>query len=462
MNDKASTPVPALTLALADRIIALRFETLPRAVVDAAAVGLLDSIGVTLAGSVEPCAVLVRQTLQVGGLSAGACTVLGTDLRCGALDAAMMNGVAAHALDFDDCNNTVGGHPTVPMLPAILALAEMRPISGAQLVGAYVAGFETMAAFGRVLNMHHYQKGWHPTATLGIFAGAAASAYLLDLDRERTATALAIAASLAAGIKANFGTMTKPLHVGHCARNALFAALLAEQGFTAHSAALEHPQGFFEVFNGAGNYAMEQLLDGWADPYELLGPGLAIKAYPCCASTHPAVDAALQLAQLDGADAADVERIVVRSHERRLRHTNRPNPSSGLEAKFSVQHCVARALLDGSVTMEHFDGERHAEAPVRELMARIEAIPHQDDNHFGAYLTLHMRDGRELTTYVPTPLGRDRDNPLPREQLLEKFHACATRVVDADAAVAIERYLDDITRLNDTATLVHLTRSATS
>jgi 2-methylcitrate dehydratase PrpD len=146
--------------------------------------------------------------------------VLGTELRCGALDAAMMNGVAAHALDFDDCNNTVGGHPSVPMLPAMLALAETRPVSGAQRVSAYVAGFETMAAFGRVLNMHHYQKGWHPTATLGIFAGAAASAHLLGLDRERTATALAIATSLAAGIKANFGTMTKPLHVGHCARNA--------------------------------------------------------------------------------------------------------------------------------------------------------------------------------------------------------------------------------------------------
>jgi 2-methylcitrate dehydratase PrpD len=317
-----------------------------------------------------------------------------------------------------------------------------------------------MAAFGRVLNMHHYQKGWHPTATLGIFAGAAASAHLLGLDRERTATALAIATSLAAGIKANFGTMTKPLHVGHCARNALFAALLAEQGFTAQSAALEHPQGFFEVFNGAGNYAAKRLLDGWAEPYDLIEPGLAIKAYPCCASTHPAVDAALQLADLDGARVTDVERIVVRSHERRLRHTNRPNPSTGLEAKFSVQHCIARALLNGALTMDHFDGERHAEASVRALMARIEAIPHQDDNHFGAYLTLYLRDGRELTTYVPTPLGRDRDHPLPRAQLLEKFHACATRVLQADAAIAIERYLDDITRLNDTSTLVHLTRAA--
>ena len=464
MNETVPTPTadPALCLALADRIIALRFEALPAAVVDAASVGVLDTIGVTLAGAAEPCAVLVRRTLQVAGLGDGACTVLGTDLRCGALDAALLNGVAAHALDFDDCNNTVGGHPSVPMLPALLALSEMRNVSGAQIIAAYVAGFETMAALGRTLHMHHYQKGWHPTATLGVFAGAAASAHLIGLDRERTATALAIAASLAAGIKANFGTMTKPLHIGHCTRSALFAALLAEQGFSAQTAALEHPQGFFEVFNGAGNYAVERLLDGWGAPYDLIDPGLAIKAYPCCASTHPAVDAALQLRRREGIDADTVERIVVRTHERRLRHTNRPNPGSGLEAKFSVQHCIARALLDGGVTIDHFDGERHGESSVRALMARVEASAHQDDNHFGAYLSVHLRDGRELSTYVPTPLGRDQSNPLPREQLLGKFHACATRAIDADAAAAIERYLADISQLNDAAALVRLTRAATA
>ena len=162
MNDKAPTPTaarspdlePALTLALADRINELRFEVLPAAVVDAAAIGLLDTIGVTLAGAAEPCALLVRRTLQAAGLGDGECTVVGTDIRCGSLDAALMNGVAAHALDFDDCNNTVGGHPSVPMLPALLALAETRPVSGAQLVCAYVAGFETMAALGRVLHTY--------------------------------------------------------------------------------------------------------------------------------------------------------------------------------------------------------------------------------------------------------------------------------------------------------------------
>lgn len=460
MNDTASTPDSDLTLELAERIIALRFDALPRDVVDAAAIGLLDTIGVTLAGALEPCAEITRRTLQVAGLSAGECTVLGTDLRCGPLDAALMNGVAAHALDFDDCNNTVGGHPSVPMLPAILALAEIRPVSGAQFITAYIAGFETMSAMGRVLNTYHYQKGWHPTGTLGVFAGAAASAYLLGLDRERTAIALAIAASLAAGVKANFGTMTKPLHVGHCTRSGLFAALLAEQGFTAQTAALEHHQGFFEVFNGAGNYATERMFEGWGESWNLVEPGLAIKAYPCCASTHPAVDAALQLAQIEGVSSDDLERIVVRTHERRLRHTNRPNPATGLEAKFSVQHCVARALIDGAVTMEHFDGERHAEESVRALMARVEASPHQDDNHFGAYMTIHLRDGREFDTYIPMPLGRDKSNPLPRERLLQKFHACATRAVDADAAASIEHYLDDVSRLNDTSALVRLTRAA--
>src|SRR5205814_1903781 len=156
-------------------------------------------------------------------------------------DAALVNGTAAHALDFDDVSNSLGGHPSAPILPAIFALGEVldrpeKPVGGRDFITAYVAGFETETRIARGVHFHHYEKGWHPTATLGVFGAAAASCHLLGLDRAKTAQALAIAASLASGIKANFGTMTKPLHVGHTARNGLFAALLARDGFTANPA----------------------------------------------------------------------------------------------------------------------------------------------------------------------------------------------------------------------------------
>src|SRR6185437_15616128 len=186
------------------------------------------------------------------------------------LDAALVNGTAAHALDFDDVSNSLGGHPSAPILPAIFALGEVLDCAGQDFVAAYVAGFETETRIARGVHFHHYEKGWHPTATLGIFGATAACCHLMRLKPAQTAQALAIAASLASGIKANFGTMTKPLHVGHTARNGLFSAMLAREGFTANDAALEHKQGFLRVFNGAGNFDTEKILADWGRPYDIL------------------------------------------------------------------------------------------------------------------------------------------------------------------------------------------------
>src|SRR5262249_46445189 len=212
---------------------------------------ILDTVGVTLAGAGEDCTRIVAQTLPA---SAGECLIFGSDRRTGPLDAALINGTAAHALDFDDVSNSLGGHPSAPILPALFALAETQDRSGGGFIAAYVAGFETETRIARGVHYHHYEKGWHPTATLGVFGATAACCHLLWLDAAQTAQALAIAASLSSGIKANFGTMTKPLHVGQAARNGLFAATLAKGGFTADNAALEHKQGFLTVFNGEGNF----------------------------------------------------------------------------------------------------------------------------------------------------------------------------------------------------------------
>ena len=324
---------------LSNKINELQYNTLPADAVHWAKVGILDTVGVTIAGAAEDA---TRILLGVSGSSSGPSLVFGHARRIGALDAALVNGTASHALDFDDCNNTLGGHPSVPILPALFALADETGATGKDFIAAYVAGFEAECKLSMVVNFYQYTKGWHPTTTIGVFGSAAACAHLLKLSVEKTATALSIAASLAAGVKSNFGTMTKPLHVGHCARSGLFAALLARDGFTAGDKAFEHKQGYFEVFNGAGNYDASKAIPAWAKPLDITRPGIAIKSYPCCGSTHPAIDCMLELVQKHNLKPEQVARIDSWTHTRRLEHTNRPDPQSYLDAKFSVQYTLAR------------------------------------------------------------------------------------------------------------------------
>src|SRR5947209_6471341 len=240
---------------LARRSAALRFADLPAQAGHWAKVGILDTVGVTLAGSAEPAAQIVARLCPS---STGASRVFGTAGGASALDAALINGTAAHALDFDDCNNTLGGHPSAPILPALFALG--GGVSGKAFIAAYAVGVECETKLARAVHFHHYEKGWHPTSTLGTFGSAAACGHLMRLTPEQLANALALAASMASGIKANFGTMTKPFHIGHAARNGLLAALLAREGMTANPAALEHPQGFFAVYNGAGTFDASRIL----------------------------------------------------------------------------------------------------------------------------------------------------------------------------------------------------------
>lgn len=444
----------ALALELARRIRALSFEHLPPEAVHWAKVGILDTVGVTLAGAREEAARIV------GGLAAssGASLVFGTNRRVAPLDAALVNGTAAHALDFDDCNNTLGGHPSAPILPALFALADETGASGCGFLAAYIAGFEVECKIAKGVHFHHYTKGWHPTATLGGFGAAAACARLLELSEEKTAVALAIAASLASGLKANFGTMTKPLHVGHCARNGVFAALLARDGFTASDGVFEHKQGFFEVFNGAGHYDAGRILPAWADPLDIVKPGIAIKQYPCCGSTHPALDVMLQLAREHRPAADAVERIDVRIHARRLEHTNRAQPKGALDAKFSVQYCLARALLERRIGLEHFEGDAWADPAVQRLLPRIHAAPYTTaqfpaENHFGAEVRILLKDGRVLSGRTDQPLGRTSDNPLPAPLLREKFENCAGRTLPAGRIAPLCAAIQDFERLADVRTL---------
>jgi 2-methylcitrate dehydratase PrpD len=439
-----------LAQELARRSAALRFEHLPADAVHWAKVGILDTVGVTLAGCSEPAARIVRKVASGNG---GTSLVFGSAERTSALDAALVNGVASHALDFDDMNNTLGGHPSAPILPALFALADERPVGGRAFIAAYVAGFETESKVGLGVNFHHYTKGWHATATLGVLGTAAAACHLLRLDEDRTAIALAIATSLAAGIKANFGTMTKPLHVGHCARSGLFAALLAAEGFTANPGAFEHNQGFLDVFNGPGTYDVDRMLAHWGNPFDIVAPGIAVKQYPCCGSTHPALDVMLDLVRRHDLRPADVARIESWTHPRRLEHTNRPDPQSGLEAKFSVQYCLARALTDRTIRIEDFEGDAWRDPAVRAVLPRVHAAAYTTaqfpaDNHFGAEVKVTTTDGKAVSGRIDEALGRTSGNPLPAERLREKFDNCVARALPRSRASALA---DMIERLDGVA-----------
>lgn len=441
----------AFALDLAKLVNSMQYEDLPPEAVHWAKVGILDTLGATLAGAIDPAAAIVEQTLPP---APGPSLVYGSNRRTNPMDAAVINGTAAHALDFDDASNTLGGHPSVPILPALFALADETGASGKDFITAYVAGFETECKLSLGVNFYQYEHGWHPTSTLGVFGAAAACSHLLGLDDEATATALGIAASLASGIKSNFGSMVKPLHVGQCARNGLFAALLARNGFTASPVAFEHKQGYFEVFNGSGNYDADKILPAWANPLDIVSPGIAIKQYPCCGSTHPAIDATLAIRRQHQIEPQAIARIESWTHARRLKHTNRPDPQTPEDAAFSVQYCVARAIVDGRVLVDHFEEDSYRDERVLAVMRKVEAAPYTTEqfppeNHFGAEVRITLLDGRQFSQKVPSALGRTSANPIPPDALRAKFEGNAARVLPDDRIAALYEAIDGFEALRD-------------
>lgn len=445
---------------LASRVLAFGPDQMTPKATALARTAIIDTLGVALAGAAEPC---VTALLRSPGIAdaPGPCVVFGTERKTSALDAAFVNGTASHALDYDDFSQPFGGHQSVPLVAPLFALAEQRHLSGEQLIRAYVVGVETEIRLARAVNFHHYDKGWHPTATLGVFGAAAATGYLIGLDQSKLTVALAVAASLASGIKANFGTMVKPLHIGQCGRNGLMAALLAESGYDANAAALEHKQGFFNVYNGPGQYDAARLLADWADPLEVTSPTMGLKQFPCCGSTHPAIAMMLRLRQEEGIRAEAVERIEIMPHRRRLPHTDNPDPRTPLAAKFSVQYAVARALADGAVRLQHFEGEAHNDPAIRGIMARTTARPHPDMaddavDQFAAEVRVTLRDGRTLARRVDGLVGRGGDNPMSSAELWEKFSDCAKRALPKPDIMPLFERLESLETVDDIGRLTRL------
>lgn len=445
---------------IAERIVSFDLKAITPQAIMLSRTAIIDTLGVTLAGAIEPCTTNLLRTPGVAS-APGVCTIFGTAQKTSALDATFINGTASHALDYDDFSQPMGGHQSAPLVAPLMAIAEERGASGLELLQSYVVGIETEIRLARAVNFYHYDKGWHPTATLGVFGAAAAAGHLLKLNAKKQAIALAIAASFASGIKANFGTMVKPLHVGQCARNGLLAVLMADAGYDANPEALEHHQGFFNAFNGKGNYDASLIFENWANPLEVLSPSMGLKQFACCGSTHPAVTMALQLRQQETFSPQDIEKVDIMPHRRRLPHTNNPDPQTPLAAKFSVQYAVARALVDGAVRLDDFEGEAHFDSKVRAIMAKTTAMPHPDmpddsPDQFGAEVIVALKDGRTVSRRINSLVGRGGDYPLTSEELWEKFNDCAKRVLPANAIPALFAKLEKLEQINNIRELTPL------
>ncbi|MBO0877524.1 MAG: MmgE/PrpD family protein [Pseudonocardia sp.] len=415
-------------------------SSVPDDVFTAAERGVVDLLGVAVAGAVQPdMAALNRYVSQT--YREGKATALGLPSRMAPEAAAYLNGAAGHVLDFDDCNDALGGHPTVPVLPSVLALAEETGASARDVLTAYVVGVEVEGAIGRCLNLTHYERGWHPTATLGIFGAASASARILGADAEQVERALAIAASMASGIKGNFGTFMKPGQVGFAAAKGVAAARLALAGATANTDVFRGQHSFPGVFNGTPDIdwsPLEQLGTLW----NILSPGLVFKLYPCCGSTHAAIDAVLELHRDGAIDAESIKTIDIYLHPRRQPHTNRPDPRTGLAGKFSVQYVTAAAALRGAVTVADFAEEQVNADVIRKILPHVQVHDLAPDEQiivpgrldcFAAAVEVVDRGGKHRRL-VPAPKGSDPSVPVSDRDLDQKFVATAGIAVGSSPA----------------------------
>jgi 2-methylcitrate dehydratase PrpD len=388
--------------------------------------GMADCVGVSFASVHEP--VLAHALATVASAPTGEARLWTTDRYASAADAAFVNAVAGHALDFDDTG--LDGHPSVVLAPVVLAEAERLGLTWQSAVTAYVAGYEVWAELiARDVDKHH-GKGWHPTAVFGVVACAAASAWLHKLDAQRASHALGIAASMAGGVVANFGSMTKPLQVGLAARNGIVAASLAERGVTAAPDALESPRGFLAALSPQGRVRLDGPSRAGA-PWQIVQQGLNVKRYPACYATHRIIDAALSLRPQLAGRLADVEEVVAEMGELQVAMLRSSRPTTALDAKFSAEFTIACALARGHVDLQDLTDASVNEADVQGLLRKVKvAAQAERDAEEPLFspadlMTVRLRDGGVLRAEpVRRALGH-ASRPIGETELKEKFLACA-------------------------------------
>jgi 2-methylcitrate dehydratase PrpD len=449
MSDLASQ---GLTRALAERARALTYAEIPSEVRIWARQCVLDYVACTLAGSQDDLsAILLAELAEQGGTQAA--TVMGHGARLPVTSAALVNGASSHALDFDDVNLAMPGHPSVAILPALLALAEERGTSGADVLSAFVAGYELQCQVGRMIAPGHYDVlGFHSTATVGSFGSAAACAHLLGLDAQRFVTALGIAGTQAAGLKSMFGTMCKPLHAGKAAYHGLLAAKLASRGFTSRTDVLECAQGFARTHSP--DFHPERALETPPGDWHIRSN--LFKYHAACYMTHAPIEAARKLRAQHGVTPERIERIQLQIDEASDRICNIPKPCTGLEAKFSLRLTTAMGLAGMDTgRLSTYSEEVAANRVLVGLRDKVEVQFRRDMPSTIAELELLLTDGARVTARHDSGAPAT-DVAAQGKRLEEKFTSLVEPLLGADRCQALITQITNIDRLPEVRDIMRL------
>ena len=434
----------SVSTSIARFSVETRSKDMPARAIELCRTAIADCVGCIVAGSATEAGRIAANVVSRG--SNGRSGAIATQFALKPADAALINGTAGHALDLDDISYSMPGHPTTVILPAALAVAEDRDRSGRDLVEACVIGIQVAARLGSLVGFDQYQRGWHTTGTVGTLAAVCAVSRLLHLDIRQTAMAIGIAASSSSGLRRNFGSMTKPFHAGDAARGAVLAGELAEAGFTSVEGALDLECGWLETHGGQPRPSGEDVYKALTDGWELLGPGIVLKKYAACGSTHCAIEAAVNLRTRYGIDPTDITAVTVRAHPFLLNPLQYPRPVTGLQGKFSMEFAVALGLLVGHPRLSHFSDDWVARPEVLSLIDRIgfETDPSfsdgpQADQGAPAQVIVRLADGRSVESTVRFPAGDPR-NPMTSIERREKFEECIAEREDISRALAMQAW----------------------
>ena len=438
---------------MAHFIVETEYGNIPADAVSIAKNAIIDGLGVALAGTREPAGLIVSEFAKETGETGGA-TVIGQEFTTSALLAALANGTLMHALAFDDVATSWLGHPTAVILPAALAIGEIAKASGEELLKAYLLGCEVAAKIGQIAAPRQHELSWHNTSTIGTIGAAAACARLLKADVHQTKMVLGIAGSEASGLKGNFGSMTKPLHAGLAARNGVMAAMLAKKGFSANESILEKHLGFAFTFLGERGSQPSRSDLNLGKPFDLLSPGRTTKPYACCRDTHGCIDASLYLKKAYGISAEDVSSVEYQAGEAAGVAIHRP-PLTGLEAKLSMQFCIAVALLFGEVRLVHFADAMIDEPAVQSLMMKIRGSERKGIDALSASVTVTLKSGEKHSHTVRRAKG-DPENPLSQTELIMKFKDCVSGVLSPQGIENSLEILLSLEKLNHVTELTHV------
>jgi len=425
-----------LTERLARFVIETRTADIPPAVIDGARDALIDTVGVALAGTLEPVGEIVARWIAEVGAKPQ-CALWGSALASSPAEAAFANGVCAHALDFDDSLTTLRGHPSATMVPAALAVGEVVGASGADVLAAYALGLEVAGKLGRVMGHGHYLRGWHSTATIGVFSSTAAAARVWGLNAEQLCRAWGLAASQMGGLIRNFGTMTKPFHAGHAARCAVQSVWMARTGFTTDGGIFDGKDSVLATYRGDDGMALGAALDLLGKPWEMLEPGIYVKRWPCCYCNHRPVGGMLELIAKHGIRADEVRAIEVGFLPGSDSALVSLDPHTGLEGKFSIEYCAAATVLDGKLTLESFTDIMVQRPPIRELIKKVRRYRIASDKVYSGVVgytdvAIDTARGRFEMRVERTPGSPAW--PMTGQDRIEKFMDCAGRVLGEPAA----------------------------